>query len=203
MRDRALHRTKRKLIGQVVNEKAMRAFEPTMLEQIDIFLKLLLQASDTSSSVDMTKMLGYLGIDIVGHLGFGYDLKSQTQDTYRFLTKALTLGNHRVNVCIQFPPLIHLKPGIISNMIPNSQRAKFLAMIDTMIASRLSKPMDAKRDLIGFIADTMGDDMKDLRDQDLWPEAVFFFPAGTCCHSMKTVSSATCVDTIVSWINRW
>lgn len=95
--DRHQHSIKRRLVGQAVNEKAMREFEPTMTEQIDVFLGQIQEASKTSTPLDMTDHLKRLGMDIVGLLAFGFPLNLQTDPTYRFMTKGLSLGGYRAH----------------------------------------------------------------------------------------------------------
>ncbi|KAK7968020.1 cytochrome P450 [Apiospora aurea] len=51
--DRRHHREKRKLIGHAISDKSLRAFEPTLVEQIDIFLRQLLVASRQPRPVEL------------------------------------------------------------------------------------------------------------------------------------------------------
>ncbi|CAH0025726.1 unnamed protein product [Clonostachys rhizophaga] len=178
VRDRGMHRAKRRLIGQVVSEKSMRSFEPVMLQQIDVLLLKLMRASASSAPVNITPTVRQLGIDIVGHLGFGYDLKMQTEETNHWLMNAFYLGDWRINVCMQWPLLTWIRPEVISGLMPNSIRARLFNLLDTMIKARLSQKIDSKHDLLGVIAGSMGDEFKSLRQQELWTEALFFFPAG-------------------------
>ncbi|KAI0140025.1 cytochrome P450 [Hypoxylon sp. NC0597] len=177
-RDKTTHRIKRRLVGQALSDHSLRQFEPTLLEQIDRFLKVLLRASETSSPVNMTPATRHLGLDIIGQLGFGYDLKLQTDDEHRFLTKAIMFSNFRINLCMQFPLLTHLRLDVLASLVPNSIRARLLATVEKMITTRLAQPVDAKRDLLSFIAPKLETDLKDVQRSDLWPEAVFFFGAG-------------------------
>jgi cytochrome P450 len=154
----------------------MRTFESTMAEQIDVFLRRLLQSS--SSPFDMTPACRYLGLNIAGHLGFGYDLNLQIDETHRFLTDAITFGNYRVNTCMQFTPLARLKPGPIMDLIPNSLRARLMGTLAKMIESRLAQPSNAKHDLFSVFTEQSDLDIKNLKQQSLWTEAVFFFAAG-------------------------
>ncbi|KAI1136916.1 cytochrome P450 [Hypoxylon sp. FL0543] len=178
IRDRAVHRIKRRLVGQALSDHSLRRFEPTLLEQIDRFLKVILQASKTSNPVNMTPASRYLGLDIIGQLGFGYDLSLQTDNEHRFLTKGIVSSNFRINLSMQFPLLIRLRVDILASLIPNSIRARLLATVEKMVTTRLAQPIDAKRDLLSFIAPKLETDLKDVQKADLWPEAVFFFGAG-------------------------
>ena len=87
--DRDDHRRKRKLIAPVVSERSMRAFEPIMSEQVDIFLKQLLQSSQGGDHVNMTLRCERLAVDIIGQLAFGFPLKTQTDRTNQSLHDSL------------------------------------------------------------------------------------------------------------------
>ncbi|KAI1159191.1 cytochrome P450 [Nemania serpens] len=173
--DRALHRSKRKLIGQVVSEQSMRAFEPILLQEIETFIKHLFSLSKTGASVDMTPMCRHLSYDTALHLGFGCSLNLQTDSTNRFLPKAISLGDLRINVCMNFPLLMkwRLHQRIADN-VPNSLRDRFFKALHTIISARLSQPVHEKHDLCSFMAKAMGKPDR----LALVTEAIFFFPAG-------------------------
>ncbi|KAK7755652.1 hypothetical protein SLS62_002263 [Diatrype stigma] len=170
------HRPKRKLVGQLLSDQSMRAFEPTIRNQITVFLTQLLESK--GSSVNMAPNCRHLGLDIVGLLGFGYNLHLQTDAAQRYLTDAINFGNYRVNTCLQFPPLAKLKPGLIMDLFPNSLRAKLMATIQMMITTRLAQPSDARHDLLSVFTEHSDVDTNNLRQGQLWTEAVFFFAAG-------------------------
>ncbi|KAI1391783.1 cytochrome P450 [Hypoxylon trugodes] len=177
-RDKSIHRTKRRLVGQALSDHSLRQFEPTLLEEVDKFLNVLLRASKNSSPVNMTPTSRHLGLDAIGQLGFGYDLKMQSEEENRFLMNGLVLAGMRINTCMSFPLLIHLRLDLLASLIPNSIRTRLLAVVEKMIATRLAQPVDAKHDLLSFIVPKLETDFKDVKKGDLWPEAVFFFGAG-------------------------
>ncbi|ETS80811.1 hypothetical protein PFICI_08340 [Pestalotiopsis fici W106-1] len=175
--DKNEHRPKRKLISHVLSDHSMRKFESSMLAQIDIFLKQILYFK--SSAYNMTPACRHMGLNIAGKLGFGFDLGLQTDDTNRSLPTAITLGNHKTNACMQFTTLaVLLKPGFIVNMFTSSLRARLMDMLMSMIKSRLAKPSDAEQDLLAVYAEQSDSDIKNIKQQSLWAEAVFFFAAG-------------------------
>ncbi|KAI1264187.1 cytochrome P450 [Xylariaceae sp. FL1019] len=174
--DRKLHRPKRKLVSGVLSDHSLRNFEPTMLQQINIFLKQILVSSN--NPINLTPRCRYLGLDIAGHLGFGYDINLQTEDTYRFLSGALIAGSTRTNLCMQFPPLAWLRTGVIMRFVPNSLRARLLALINKMIATRVAQPVDANNDLLAAYMRETDTDVRQLTQSSLWTEGVFFFSAG-------------------------
>jgi cytochrome P450 len=74
--DKTQHNQKRRALGQLLTERFMRIFEPTMILQIDIFPRQLLRSSQKSEIINMTMRCQRLGADVVGHLAFGYPLNA-------------------------------------------------------------------------------------------------------------------------------
>ncbi|KAH9903769.1 cytochrome P450 [Xylariomycetidae sp. FL2044] len=174
--ERASHRSKRRLIGQVVSERSMRVFEPTMLGQVDVFLREIRKTCTRSSPIDMTPACRNLGYDTVALLSFGSELNLQADPAYRFLPKAISLGDFRINVCMHFPPLLTWRlHQRIADGLPNSLRDKFFALLDKLITERFAQPADAKHDLYSMMTKSLGSEPSRL---DLVTEAAFFFPAG-------------------------
>ncbi|KAH9886887.1 cytochrome P450 [Xylariomycetidae sp. FL2044] len=184
VRDKALHRSKRRVFGAAISDQSMRLFEPTMIEQVDVFLQKLLKAAQSSSAVNITHNSRYLTVDVVGHLGFGYPLNTQTNPTNRFLIRAFDLTSIRIALCMQYPLLYHLKTDLLVSLSRSSLRLPLLALLETMVKQRLSQPKDAKHDLLSFISSS-GSSEEDVRATNLWAEAAFFFPAGG-----ETIASA-------------
>ncbi|KAK9417771.1 hypothetical protein SUNI508_01528 [Seiridium unicorne] len=177
-RDKKIHSAKRRRVGQALSDHSLRQFEPTLLEQISTFVGILLKASETSQAVNMTPSCRHLGLDTIGQLGFGYDLKMQSEEEHRFLKKAIVLPIFRINLSLQLPALINFRPDLTASRLPNSIRKRLLAAVEKMIATRLAQPVDAKYDLLSFITPKLRTDLKDIQSGELWPEAVFSFGAG-------------------------
>ncbi|KAI1105376.1 cytochrome P450 [Jackrogersella minutella] len=167
--DRRRHRVKRKLIGQGISDKAMRDFEPPMIEQIDVFISQLHESSRKSSPVDMTERLKQLGADIVGLLAFGYALHMQTEPMNRFS-----------NSFMQFPLLKKLGIHHLLSLLGYAQRIKYLRLLRRMISTRLSQEKHAHNDLYSFVVDHLDNDnaTDGVKPEELWSEALFSFPAG-------------------------
>ncbi|KAI1358474.1 hypothetical protein F5Y08DRAFT_115405 [Xylaria arbuscula] len=77
----------------------MREFEPLMIGRINAFLRQPLKFE--AGPVNMTPKYRYLGLETAGFLVFGYDLNLQEDNSHRYLTRAIPLGNHRVDACLQ------------------------------------------------------------------------------------------------------
>ncbi|KAI3326159.1 cytochrome P450 [Xylariaceae sp. AK1471] len=178
--DRRTHRDKRRLIGQAITEKAMRSFEPTMIEQIDIFIEQLSSAATAKepTPVNITDLTKRLGMDIVGHLAFGFALNLQTDPTYRFVLQGLAVGAYQNNCFMQFPMLKKLGLHNLLLIMGFTSRMKYRKLLQQMITSRLAQEKHAKNDLYSFVVDHLDDPMNGVTTSELWSEALFFFPAG-------------------------
>jgi cytochrome P450 len=171
----------------------MRDFEPTMTEQIEIFIKLLMTASQTSSAVNMTEYTKRLGMDIVGLLAFGYALNLQTDPKNRFMIRGIAVGTYQSNCFMQFPKLKALRLHHLLGIVGYKQWRGYRDILRQMVRSRLSEPTHAKHDLYSFVADYVGNSGEGLQIDELWSEALFFFPAGMLqSHHMRFPRTKTC-----------
>ncbi|TVY84466.1 Cytochrome P450 monooxygenase apf7 [Lachnellula suecica] len=179
--DRDRHRSKRKMIGKVVSDRSIRLFEPTIKDQIQIFLQLLLASSQEPNPrpVNMSERCKRLGLDVIGLLAFGFPLNTQTDEEYRFIIKAVTFGNLRANSFMQLPALKNRFLDPILHVLTRKKRLAYLKALELMISTRLAVDKDANIDFYSFIAEhieTGGPES--IRLAELWSEAIFFFPAG-------------------------
>ncbi|KAI0388594.1 cytochrome P450 [Xylariaceae sp. FL0594] len=180
--DNAVHSHKRRIIGQAVSDRALRAFEPA------IHL-----AAQASSPVDMTELSRRLAIDVIGQLSFGYDLNMQTSDENRFMMKALTFGNYRGNIYAHLPSLSKLYVDKIGDNLFYEAREKYFRLLYKMTTSRTNQEKDAKQDFYSFVADSFKDTG---RGGDLWIEAIFFVVAGGD-------SAATAMASVFFYLSRY
>ncbi|KAK9423577.1 putative Isotrichodermin C-15 hydroxylase [Seiridium unicorne] len=186
--DRDLHRRKRKVVGRATTDASMRDFEPTMLEQIDIFIEGL--AQNLQKPVNMKDRCSYLSFDIIGLLSFGYALNLQSDGANQFLAEQLVRGNHRMNIFMQVPMIPRYKLQAYFNLLFKGEREKTAHLIGIMIRTRMAQDAYAKRDLYSFLAETLkAKDDDSLQMSDLWLEAFFFIIAGG--DTTATAMSAT------------
>ncbi|KAI1375795.1 cytochrome P450 [Hypoxylon crocopeplum] len=175
--DRNLHRQRRRIVGPTVNERSMRAFEPTMVEQVDIFIKQI--ALSHRAPIDMLTRCNYLGMDIIGLLSFGFPLHCQEEEKYRFLSDDLAENNCRLNAYMQIPTIAKYRLQGPIDMIWYKAQEKGFRLIEFMIKSRMVQDQHARHDLYSFVADALKtEEGKTLRVHDLWMEAIFFIVAG-------------------------
>lgn len=103
--DKERHRQKRKIYGQVLSDRSLRVFEPTMIEEIDVFLNQLLKAQ--GEVVNMSPAAERLTADIAGQLAFGQPLNTQVEEKYRLFPRAMVSMNAIVSL---FSKLSHHYP---------------------------------------------------------------------------------------------
>ncbi|KUI60237.1 Isotrichodermin C-15 hydroxylase [Cytospora mali] len=181
VRDRDVHRAKRKMVGQAVNDRAMRAFEPTMAEQVRIFLVQILRSARASEMVNVTDRARYLGLDIVGRLSFGYDLHPQTRADDRFVVEALYHSIYRMNIFHALPMLGRSKRfGRLLDALffGAHEKQAYFRLVETMIKECLAQDIHARADFFSFAAEAMNMDAESVRKSKLWSEALLFIIAG-------------------------
>lgn len=94
--DRERHRQKRKIYGQVLSDRSLRVFEPTMNEDIEVFLRQLLIAK--GKAVNMSPAFERLATDIAGQLAFGQPLRTQVEAKNRMFPRAMVSMNAIVSL---------------------------------------------------------------------------------------------------------
>ncbi|KAI1119777.1 cytochrome P450 [Nemania abortiva] len=179
--DQGLHRSKRKIVGQVVNDRSMRAFEPTMIQEVDTFIRQILLASqgNAPAPINMAERCKWLGMDVVGHLSFAYSLNLQTDPTYRFIIKSAATANYFLNINMQMPALAILHAELFVYLRAVMRGKSYLRTIQKMIKVRLAKDKHAEHDFYSFVADEMAMSKGEpMWKSEIWSEAIFFLTAG-------------------------
>ncbi|KAI1273439.1 cytochrome P450 [Xylaria sp. FL0933] len=175
--DKESHRIKRRIVGSSVNERSIRLFEPTMIEQIDLFIKLLFTASKHGTSVNVTERVTYLGCDIIALLSLGFPLKLQTDPTNRFMIAGMFRANHLANTRMQWFRLHQLRVFSLLNYFTADTRERYKRLMEMMIKMRLSEDKNARHDLFSIVSNASSQG-ENIRVSDIWTEAMSFFPAG-------------------------
>ncbi|KAF3061047.1 Isotrichodermin C-15 hydroxylase [Daldinia childiae] len=174
--DREAHHRKRKLVGPVVSERSMRAFEPTMSATMDIFLRQLLESSQQGSPVNMTERCERLAVDIVGLLAFGYPLNTQTEETNKLVPDSLKTTSTLSTLIMAWPATRIVAP--LLGWLGRKRAATFRLALRKMIGARMALPKDAKHDFYALATGEISPGEQGLSAAELWPEAVFFIAAG-------------------------
>lgn len=171
--DIGLHRKKRKTVGPAISERSIRFFEQEMSKDIDIFLGLLLESSQKDEVIDMSPRCERLGVDIVGRLAFGFELKTQREPTHRHVGEGIKARSAIASIYMSWPRLRVLNP-IITRLAPRQleiDKENLYKSLRTMIGSRMALPKEARRD---FYAQVTGE----LPPDELWAEAILIVGAG-------------------------
>jgi cytochrome P450 len=181
--DHGEHSRKRRIVGRVLSEHAMRSFETTMSAEVDEFLRELLRSSRQGKDevVDMSRRCQRLSADVICQLGFGYPLKTQTDATNRPLLEAFTAITGRMALYINWPATFVIHDPLIDRLAKKASD-DFRRSIESMVKARMELDKDAKFDLYNV---AMNNNIKthtsedDMIKSELWAEAVFFITAGT------------------------
>ncbi|TGJ79585.1 hypothetical protein E0Z10_g9176 [Xylaria hypoxylon] len=176
--DKEHHRTKRRIAGSSVNERSMRLFEPTMVQQIDLFIKLLLVSAKESTPVNVTERVTYLACDLIALLSLGFPLKLQTDPAYRFMVPGMFCANHLANTRMQWFRLHQLRLFSLLNYFATDTRERYKRLMEKMVKTRLSEDKDARNDLFSIVSNASSEG-ENIRVSDIWTEAMSFFPAAS------------------------
>lgn len=184
--DKAIHHHKRKLLNQGFSDKTLRAFEPTVLRQIMLYLRNLLKSREKqgkqaswSTPIDMTTTFRYLKYDLMGEFGFGQSFRMQSTTDNHFLLNAITATTMKSHVYVQYPNLAYLQLEKLLFAKGLKMRAKFLHLISEMVKSRLAMGKNSQNDLFSCLVDAKHPDTgKSFSDAELWAESRFLLIAG-------------------------
>lgn len=155
----------------------MRLFESTLHQQVDIFID---QLRSSKGPVDISPRVRWVGLDTIGLLAFGYELNTQRDPEHRFVLDGLFAGSYKSNIFFQFPLLHRLGLDGLVGSVSGRSRARFWALLQKMITTRLDMGKGARNDFASFVAGgaqgaAMGD--AELRKL-LFSEGLFFVAAG-------------------------
>ncbi|KAI0381178.1 cytochrome P450 [Hypomontagnella monticulosa] len=178
--DRQLHRSRRQLIGRAISERSMRIFEPTMLEQIDLLVRHILQSTQgfQPAAINMTERARLLGFDLAGLLAFGYNLNLQTREDNGFVLPMLEAGFFWSSVFLHWPLTRRFSIGLALLKVFRRLRSQYLSLLEHIISSRNKMDKNAQHDLYSIVADELDSSGPDgIRQSELWAEATLFLPA--------------------------
>ncbi|CAJ2502539.1 Uu.00g099330.m01.CDS01 [Anthostomella pinea] len=186
-RDKKLHRARRQVVGQILTDRSLQAFEPTMIEQVDIFISQLLASAQSTEPVNMSIRTRQLGMDIAGLLSFGYEFNLQTTDEHRFMFTTLDGQVPSSNVYFNF---YSLRPWVrwITMLLVGKTRERTTRLMEKIVTTRMALEKDARHDLYSFVAHALDAKSGGLRQSELWAEAQFFLTAAG--ETTKTTISA-------------
>ena len=141
-----MHRHKRRLMSHCFPDDALRAFEPTMLSQIQNFCDQLAAGVNVdewtapkdmrdickSTSLDeatcLIKAVGHwLSFDIMGKFGFGRTFDTLKETRNRFIVDVIRSMNMRTGIYAQYPDLTRLGLEIVQHPIQRELRQRALA----------------------------------------------------------------------------
>lgn len=177
--DQADHSRKQRIIWKVISERSMRTFEPVMSSQVDIFLREILKSAQKDEAVDMTPRCQRLAADVICHLGFGYPLSTQTEDTNRPLLGAFSQVTARISLYMNWPIISMLLDPLIK-LLAHKPSEDFRRSIQNMVEARMALDKDARHDLYKIALSDAFEGGEVLLESELWAEAVFFITAGAC-----------------------
>lgn len=172
--NRELHLKKRKIISHGISERAMRAFEPEMALEVDVFLCQLLESRKSNEVVDTTPACERLGMDVVGRLAFGFELNSQRDPTHRSVSASIKGRSRLSNLYLSWPALRFFNPVFTRVSLAERKRdiQRFYNSLRMMIEARMALPKDAKHDFYARVSGDIAPGEPGLSTKKMWGEAI-------------------------------
>lgn len=181
--DKSVHRHKRRVLNQGFSDQCLRAFEPMILNEIDIFVrefsKSQLTGQEWSHPIDMTKCCRHIGYDIMGDFGFGQSFELQEKTENRFLMDAVVATSKKAAVYLHYPALakLHLEKLLARRTL--WMREKYLRLMSRLVKSRLEADKNLHNDLFSFLVEAKDPETGEgFTESELWAESRFLLIAG-------------------------
>lgn len=149
----------------------MRMFEPTVLEHLDGFLKLVLQSCNSFTPTEMTSRCQYLGFDVIGSLALGQRLNLQTEEKNRVILRLLIAAKTQVNILMHLPAFCFLSP--VLRALPSRQGRQFRSALTDIFMARKTQESE-QQDLYSILSGPATEDIF----ENITGEIVFFMTAG-------------------------
>ena len=207
--DKSIHRFKRKLLNGGFSDQTIRAFEPTMLHHIDIFVRRLMGSPSSSYTpsyhddeksdsgwgppLNMTDHCRHLQYDVMGEFGFGQSFELQTKPDNRFLIEAVVATGHKAGVYVQYPRLQFLQLDKLFYRRGLRIREKYLNLMARLVRERMSVQKEekgggvkGKEDLFANLVDAKDPETgRGFTESELWAESRFLLIAGLSLPSLS------------------
>ena len=182
--DKSVHRHKRRVLSQGFSDQCLRAFEPMILHEIDIFVRKVSSNpsgadQEWSAPVDMTQCCRHIGYDIMGDFGFGQSFELQEKTDNRFLMSAVVATSRKAAVYMHYPALAKLQLEKLLARRTISMREKYLQLMSRLVKSRLEADPGLHHDLFSFLLEAKDPETgHGFTESELWAESRFLLIAG-------------------------
>ncbi|KAK7183679.1 hypothetical protein PSPO01_10337 [Paraphaeosphaeria sporulosa] len=138
-----MQRVRRRIVGQGLNDRAARQFDPVLQDQVEIYIEQLRRAAHANKPGDMSAQCKVLALDVSGELGLD---AASTCRPPRLTIGYWTLWRPRSYVSTYTYSSGHQVQRL-------GESAEAIPVTKTMIDKRLSMEENAKPDLFANISD--------------------------------------------------
>lgn len=177
--DKSLHRHKHRVLSQGFSERCLRAFEPMILKEIDIFVAKFSDQENWSAPTDMTKSCRHITYDIMGDFGFGQSFNLQEKTDNHFLMEAVLATSRKAAVILHYPALAKLRLEKLFARRTLEMREKYLKLMAYLVKSRLEADQHDHNDLFSHLVEAKDPETGEgFTESELWAESRFLLIAG-------------------------
>ncbi|KAL3459745.1 cytochrome P450 [Aspergillus heterothallicus] len=137
--DKTVHARKRRIISHAMSEAAIRSYEPTILNTIELFCKNLSDPSTFGGSYkNMSRWFSYLTYDIMGQLTFSQSYDMLTKDDHHFIQPLIDSYQHSQVILGTEPKLDQWGLAPLFFLKIMAENKKFRQYVDNQVNSRIA-----------------------------------------------------------------
>lgn len=181
--DKKVHARKRRIISHAMSEAALRSYEPTIIEKIELFCKQI-QNPDTFGGPykNMSRWFSYLTYDIMGTLTFSQSYDMLTKDDVHYIQPLIDSYQHS-QVILGTEPKIEqwgLAPLLFLKIMDQNRR--FRKYVDDQASHRIEmeKSGQSSPDIFKLLLDHKDKDTgESMQFKELSDEAVVLILAAS------------------------
>lgn len=175
-------RLRRKAITAGLSDRNLRDFEPSLLDQVQLFLKYIIEHQ--GHSVNLSPACKYFTFDVSSLYVRGKSWNTLTMPAKRVYIKLLAASNHRYYVCLQNPILSTSR--FTALMYPRTVMALAIrgfwkkcerTFYKTKKVAGIYLP-NSKRNLLSYISSIYEDRQNPFKENMIMAESTFILDAG-------------------------
>ncbi|ATZ54061.1 hypothetical protein BCIN_10g00830 [Botrytis cinerea B05.10] len=207
--DFSIHKHKRRVISKGFSIPSLLAFEPTMINTVNLLIQNLARASiksksqdNWSSPINMGTSFKHMSLDVMGEFGFGQSFNLQTSSDNHFLPEMIAGILTRGGVLLQCQAFRKIRIERFFNRKVHKAVRKYHSTVSKLVADRLKEDKNEKSDLFSFIFDAQysidgkHEDIETMTESELFTESGFLLAAGSD-------TSSTSLSALLFYLSRY
>ncbi|TVY85564.1 Cytochrome P450 monooxygenase [Lachnellula suecica] len=182
--DKQVHLERRRVLSKALSDNALRTFEPSMLQHMDIFHQQVatqIDANGWSMPKNMSDYSMRLTFDIMCDFGFGQNFSLQTNRSLDYIPKVLKNYSWRMGIYEQYPKLANLNIEILAEFFRfgNDLKTRFEEWARGFALSVMDETNEKPHGQFSLIREFRDSTGKKFNEVELKAEGSFLILAGS------------------------